>query len=186
MLFNSANIANSYEKKGAGFTLIELIIGIVVLSISLSIISTLIVPAEQKSADQIHQVKAAELGQGFLNDISARAFDEKSDRSGGRVRCGEPNDGSNDCTAEVDFGPELGENSREDYNDVDDFNGYNETKDALGLGLDSSYSNFTVDVVVQYAGGDLGLADNLAKRITVTITTPLGTAIQFATHKANF
>ena len=184
MHFNLAKRATPYAKKSTGFTLIELIIGIVVLSISLSIISTLIVPTEQKSVDQILQVKAAELGQSFLNDISARAFDENSDMSGGRVRCGEPNDGSNPCSTVL--GPEAGENSREDYNDVDDFNGYNETKDALGLGLDSSYSNFTVDVVVQYAGGDLGLADNLAKRITVTITTPLGTAIQFATHKANF
>ncbi len=65
------------------------------LSISLSIVSILIAPTEQKSADQILQVKAAELGQSLLNDISSRAFDEKSDMVGGLLRCDEPkSDGS--------------------------------------------------------------------------------------------
>ena len=179
---NKPSLANS-----RGFTLIELIVGIVVLSISLSIVSTLIAPAEQKSADQILQVKAAELGQSFLNDISSRAFDENSDMAGGLVRCGEPNDGSNDCTAQANFGPEAGENDRGLFNDVDDFDNYSLLINANAEGLDSSYNNFTIDVQVIYDGLSLGLANNLnAKRITVTVTTPLGTAIEFATHKANF
>jgi MSHA pilin protein MshD len=198
MLFKPSKIISSYSTNNAGFTLIELIIGIVVLSISLSIISTLIVPTEQKSADQIHQVKAAELGQSFLNDISARAFDHKSDMAGGRVRCGEPNDGSNPCTDASKLGPEDGiggridakEYDRKDYNDVDDFNGYKSNENSLDDSLGESYSSFIIDVDVRCAEADLGLAPSsdckLAKRITVTVTTPLGTAIKFATHKANF
>jgi len=170
-----------------GFTLIELIVGIVVLSISLSIISMLIVPAEQKSADQILQVKAAELGQSFLNDISSRAFDENSDMAGGLVRCGEPNDGSNPCTPSGNLGPEAGETTRDLFNDVDDYDDYQLNFNANNEGLHSSYTNFTIDVQVFYDGLSLGLGNNMdAKRITVTITTPLGTAIEFATHKANF
>lgn len=86
--------------KSRGFTLVEIIIGIVVLSISLSIISTLIAPAEQKSADQILQVKAAELAQSLLNDISSRAFDHNSDMAGGILRCGEnkPDGSANPCS----------------------------------------------------------------------------------------
>ena len=180
-------------KTNSGFTLIELILGIVVLSISLSIVSTFIAPAEQKSADQILQVKAAELGQSLLNDISSRAFDHKSDMAGGLVRCGEPA-GSNACTDADKLGPEDGndgridanEDDREDYNDVDDFHGYESNENALDDSLGESYSSFIVYVDVRYAGTDLGLANNLAKRITVTVTTPLGTEIKFATHKANF
>jgi len=188
MLFSSRyaspKINNSSFYNSRGFTLIEIIIGIVVLSISLSIISTLIVPTEQKSADQILQVKAAELGQSLLNDISSRAFDHNSHMAGGLVRCGEPNNTINPCSTTM--GPELGENSREDYNDVDDFHEYDLNKNALDDSLGDSYSSFIIEVDVRYAGADLGLADNLAKRITVTITTPLGTEIKFATHKANF
>ncbi len=178
------------------FTLIEIIVGIVVLSISLSIISTLIVPTEQKSADQILQVKAAELGQSLLNDISSRAFADNSDMTGGRDRCGEPGDGSNACTEPLGRDGAEG-SSRADYNDVDDFHGY-EIEDDLVDPLNSTYDNFIVEVEVIYAGDELGLAlagdcnspikpaCKLAKRITVTVTTPLGTEIKFATHKANF
>lgn len=167
-----------------GFTLIEIIIGIVVLSISLSIVSTLIAPAEQQSADQIHQVKAAELGQSLLNDISSRAFDENSDMAGGLVRCGEES-----ILCSTVMGPEtiLGiTETRATFNDVDDFHGYSEQFNAQGEGLHSSYSNFTINITVEYDGASLGLADDAAKLITVTVTTPLGTEIKFATHKANF
>ena len=48
--------------KSHGFTLIETIIGIVVLSIAFSILTTLIYPLANQSAEQVHQIKAAELG----------------------------------------------------------------------------------------------------------------------------
>ena len=186
-----SNLSNSFKShsiiNARGFTLVEIIIGIVVLSISLSIISTLIVPAEQKSADQILQVKAAELGQSFLNDISSRAFDQNSDMAGGLVRCGEPTGGSNPCTLAGNFGPDAGEINRGLFNDVDDFDGFSLHVDAKNESLDSGYSNFIIDVSVIYDGTSLGFANNnAAKRITVSVTTPLGTEIQFATHRANF
>jgi len=175
-----------------GFTLIEIIIGIVMLSISLSIVATLIAPAEEKSADQILQVKAAELGQSLLNDISSRAFDEQSDMTGGLIRCGEPNDGSNDCTATAtgtntdSFGPDAGEGNRSLFDDVDDFHLYQNHFNANNQNLHQGYTNFDLLVEVTYDGLSIGLADNDAKKITVTVTTPLGTAIKFATHKANY
>ena len=169
-----------------GFTLVEVIIAIVVLSISLAIVSSLIMPTEKQSADNILQIKAAELGQSLLNDISSRAFDHQSDMSGGRIRCGEPNVLTNPCTPANDLGAEAGESNRSLYNDVDDFNGFNSKVNAVNLGLDASYSSFIIEVAVVYAGADLGLDNLLAKRITVTVTTPLGTVMKFATHKANF
>jgi MSHA pilin protein MshD len=194
MLFKPPKIATPYTKRVYGFTLIELIIGIVVLSISLAIISTLIVPAEEKSADQILQVKAAELAQSFLNDISSRAFDENSDMAGGLVRCGEPV-GLNACTDANKLGPEDGNGGRDDkgeterglFNDVDDFDYYANKFTANDEGLAEGYNNFTIDVRVVYDGLSLGLPTIFeAKKITVSVTTPLGTKIQFATHKANF
>ena len=186
MPFNSL-LTHKTHADSRGFTLIEIIVGIVVLSISLSIISTLIVPAEQKSADQILQVKAAELGQSFLSDISSRAFDQNSDMAGGRVRCGELSLGAKPCTLTGDFGPDAGETSRGLFNDVDDFDGYSQNINANDESLHTGYSNFIIDVQVIYDGLSLGLvSNNDAKRITVSVTTSLGTKIQFATHKANF
>ena len=190
MRLKRPKLTSLYAKANSGFTLIEIIIGIVVLSISLSIVSTLIAPAEQQSADQIHQVKAAELGQSFLNDISARAFDENSDMAGGLVRCGEPDVASNPCTLVGSFGPDTVSGiteTRATFNDVDDFHTYSQQFNANDENLHTSYTNFTIDVQVTYDGLSLGLVNDLhAKLITVTITTPLGTEIKFATHKANF
>ena len=165
-----------------GFTLIEIIIGIVVLSISMAIVGSLINPAEQQSADQIQQIKAAELGQGMLDEILGRAFDDKSDMAGGRVRCGES---TIICTTIL--GPETGENNRKQYDDVDDYNGFTVKKNSTNNNLDASFNSFQIKVTVIYAGSELGLSNNnLAKRITVTVTTPLGTAIDFTGYKANF
>lgn len=172
-------------KKYKGFTLIELIIGILVLTISLSIVSTLIAPAEEKSADLVLQLKASELGQSLLNDITSRAFDENSDMSGGFFRCGEPSILLNPCSTVL--GPETGEDNRNLFDDVDDFNGFEELVNSTNESLDSGYNQFLIEVEVIYAGDDLGLANNsLAKRITVTVTTPLETNIEFTTHKTNF
>jgi len=168
-------------KQQQGFTLIELIVGIVVLSISLAIVSTLIAPAEEKSADNILQIKASELGQSLMNDITSRAFDHNSDMSGGLVRCGEAG-----TTCSITLGPEPGEATRSQYNDVDDFNGFTEKVNSTDDALDGGYNQFEISVTVIYAGTDLGLVNNLAKRITVTVTTPLGTPIEFTSHKANF
>jgi MSHA pilin protein MshD len=74
----------------AGFTLIEVIVGIVVLAIALTLITAVLGPLSQKSTEPWHQVRAAELGHSFLNEVMARSFDESSDRSGGAYRCDAP------------------------------------------------------------------------------------------------
>jgi len=164
-----------------GFTLIEIIIGIVALSISLAIVGSFLDPAEQHSADQVQQIKAAELGQGMLDEILGRAFDENSDMVGSHWRCNET--GRTACSTTLT----AEESDRSQYDDVDDYNGFNLKVTSTNNNLDASFTNFQINVSVAYAGSDLGLSNNnLAKRVTVTITTPLGTAIDFTGYKANF
>ncbi|WDE10948.1 type IV pilus modification PilV family protein [Thalassomonas haliotis] len=174
--------------KHAGFTLIEVIIGIVVLAISFSVIMRVIIPTQEHSADQIHQVKAAELAQSLLSEITGRAFDQNSDMVGGLVRC---DDATATvpvaCTNEENFGAEVGEDERSLFNDVDDYHGYSAKVNASGDDLDSSFDTFTLAVAVSYQGNELGLGnDRLAKRIMLTVTTPLGTPMTFTGYKANF
>ncbi len=177
-----------------GFTLIEMIIGLLVFAIALSLVTTLLIPAEENSVDQLHQVKAAQLAKALLNDILNRSFDENSDRDGGIYRCGEDKDrdGTTDlitenCTSEANFGTDIGENTRSDYDDVDDFNGFSTLVTATDTALDTSYSAFQLSVSVEYAGIEINSASNLsAKRITVNVTTPLNTSIQFSAYKGNY
>lgn len=173
------------NKAYAGFTLIETVIGIVVLSIAFSIMTTLIYPAITKSADQIHQIRAAELGQSLLNEIQGRAFDQNSDMAGGIVRCGET--GAANCTAQASLGNEEADN-RSLFNDVDDYNNLL-LKDSLNNDLSGIYKGYSVSVTVtndsDYDGSYDGV-DNIAKLITVVVTTPTGQNISFSTYKANF
>ncbi|MFQ3208706.1 MAG: MSHA pilin protein MshD [Colwellia sp.] len=178
-------------KQHKGFTLIEVIIGMVVLAISFSVLTTLIHPVAQQSADQLHQVKAAELAKSVLNEIQNKAFDNNSDMAGGRVRCGET--GEVECTSTI--GAEEGE-TRTVFNDVDDYNGLEYGNEYTKGGIENSqgevislYTGYSMRISVindaNYNGS--GSLDNkTAKLITVTITTPTDFAMSFSTYRANF
>lgn len=189
------NKRGRHSHKCAGFTLIEVIVGMVTLSIALSVVINLIVPTEQQSADQIHQIKAAELGQSLLDEILGRSFDENSDHVGSIWRCDEI--AQNLCTLTPSLGPDPAEivssvGVRSLFNDVDDYNGYEVLGTSTDGSLDDGYDSFTIAVTVVYDDANvlgLGLSPKgtpLAKLITVTITTPLKTEIKFASYKANF
>ncbi len=184
-----------------GFTLVEAIVGIVLLAISFSILTTLIYPIAEQSADQLHQVKAAELAQSVLNEIQNKSFDENSDRAGGIVRCAEL---GTSCSTVM--GKE-GSETRATFNDVDDYNGLQygslygqgEVENSTGQVL-SGYSGYAMQITVCNDANYDGACYNAppppaiipsnevstAKLITVIITTPTGNSIPFATYRDNF
>jgi len=170
------------NKINQGFTLIEVIIGIVTMSIALSIITTLLLPTAEQSAEQIHQIRAAELGQSLMNEIISKSFDENSDRAGGRVRCGE---NGTSCTANADLGDD-GEANVDLFNDVDDYNGTSQND----LILDSLYNGFSVSISVcndaDYNGCTGTENAETAKLITITVTDSFGNPITFATYRTNY
>lgn len=186
-------------RQQAGFTLVELVIGIVVLAIALTVITGVLGPLYQRSTDPWHQVRAAELGHSFMNEIMARSFDEQSDRADGSYRCDaltEPTPVTPwPCTDAINFGPEAGE-TRISFNDVDDFHNFSASGDAitniLANPLTGLYSNYQVAIDVAYDGNFNGVmneadpAERLAKRILVSVTTPSGEVIQFAAYRSNW
>lgn len=169
-----------------GVTLIELIVGIVVLAISLGIITSVLGPLFIKSTDPWHQVRAAELGHSLMNEILARSYDENASRSGNLLRCNE--NGAPACTAAANFGPD-GE-SRVDFDDVDDFAGFSTPGDTLtnsvGDDLTDVYRSYQASVSVSYAGAEVGMAAQQVKRVLVTITTPTGATVEFSAYKGNW
>ena len=173
-----------------GFTLIETIIGIVVLGISFAILTSLIHPLSQQSAEQLHQVKAAALANSVLNEIQNKAFDNNSDMSGGIVRCGEATAPA--CTLSNALGPDDGETSRALFDDVDDYNGLDygagQIENSQGAVL-STYLGYQMSISVcndaNYDGSCSG-DNSSAKLITVTITIPTNFPMNFSTYRTNF
>ena len=187
-----------------GFTLIELIIGIVVFTIIMLVIIGVIGPQSRLSIEPIWQVRASELAQSLLTEMNAKSFDEQSDHSGGNTRCNE----GQSCTASGSLGPDSGE-SRDSYDDVDDYHGLDQ-RDGNILNVqgqamlnngESLYQGFRAQVSVYYDSNEDGINDDDAdqngvpdtgtlvanvKRITITVTTPGGEPLTFASYRWNF
>ena len=179
--------------KVKGFTLIELIIGIVMFAIALSIITALIAPQAKKSAEPIIALRASEFGQSLMNEIQSKSFDEHSDRSAPFRRCGETTLGAEPCTAEGDLGVDnlgAGLETRTSYNDVDDYIALSNQPITNSLGeVLSEYSDFNLVVTVEYDSdfNELTINDGTTfKRITIEVTSPLGEVYGFSAYKGNY
>lgn len=164
-----------HRKCANGFTLLELVIGIVVFTISLTVVLSLIVPQAEQTAEPFRQVKAAKLGQSLMNDILSRSYDENSDRSPPFVTC----NAKGNCSTTL--GPE--EANEDDYDDVDDYNGY--TVNDVG----GNYSSFGFTVTVDYDSdlNDSTPTDGLTfKRIDIAVTAPDGQVYNFSAYRGSY
>lgn len=175
-------LVNHHRK---GFTLIELIVGILLFGIALSIVITLVVNQTQQSISPVLQTRAAALAKSLSDEILGRAFDENSMLDGSLVRCGE---NGTACTAAASLGPEE---SRENYDDVDDYNNLfansgGNIESALGQSITAGsanlYQGFSVDVVVEY-DNSLG---SIGKRVTISVTTPGNDVLDFTFFRMNY
>lgn len=185
-----------------GITLIEVVIGIVVMGIALTLLATVLAPQAVVHLSPMYQVRASELGKTFIADILTRAFDENSDRTGGETFCG-PVTGSEvstgNCTIPLSFGSEVGE-TFDTFNDVDDFHDYcgaanrltgSTLANLLNLSAGSAYENYQIEVCVSAAGAELipgiGASDGtVAKRIDVTVFVPDGSSVAFTSYRSNY
>lgn len=194
-----SEIALNNQGRQRGVTLIELVAVIVILAISLAGVTAAISSAISRSSDVMLETRAVALAQSYLDEILSRRFDENS------APRGIPPCRAN-CTAEVNFGPDGGETSRADYDDVDDYHGLDEGYEQTNPLQDAEgnerldYENFRVRIEVRYLQLGVGEAEeNLAtalndltdvqdaKLITVTVShvsQPDGWL--FSVYKANF
>ena len=181
--------------KSQGFSLLELVIGLTVLALTLTLISAVIVPLQQRSGGIWQQVRSAELAQAVLAEVLSRAFDENSPRSGGLLRCNES--GAANCAASIPACPASGmtslteETNRADWDDVDDYHCFRANADSLtdllGQSLQQRYSGYQLAIEVAYVGVELGFADDSrVKRIALTVTDPSGQSLRYSAIKGNW
>ncbi len=189
--------ATNHQK---GFTLIESIIGIIILGFALLILVTGVFSSASKSHQATYQSQAAALGHSVMTDILSRQFDEQSDPNGGQYRCGEiiSNIVISDCS--TNLGSDTGETSADTFNDVDDFMGCwgdavqctsGLTNYPLNQLIDPSsadeYKNFTVEITVAYADVD-GSGDAITpyKKIEITLFAGNHAQYTFSAYRGNY
>ncbi len=167
-----------------GYSLIELIITIVVTSIVMVIFFSIFGKNQLQSTSPVIQVKAAQLGQAYLEEISLKAYDENSPVGNAR-RC------NSGVPAPSCSGAPLGSDSetRIQFDDVDDYNGLSESppRDAFNQ-IRTGFSSFSVNISVTYAGTDFSLPLQSLKKIEVTVTPPEaeGGLYVFTQYRGNF
>ncbi|AWB68810.1 prepilin-type cleavage/methylation domain-containing protein [Saccharobesus litoralis] len=181
-----------------GFTLIEIVIGIVVFSIAITIVTSVLSPLTTRSVDPLVQVRATELAQGLLEEISAKSFDEQSTKVLGSARCGETGLGAAacttipSCTTPGTATAATEETDREDYDDVDDYHCLSQSGSNILAGDGdplSIYQGFQVAVLVGYDQGMDGTTASSpenAKLVTVTVTAPNQQTFAFSSYRFNY
>ena len=191
-------------KKVRGFTLIEIIIGIVVLSIALTGGLSLLISQVDAYRDPLIKEKSVQIAKRVVHEIQIRAYDEKSDIGGGIFRCSETVGGISRCSAEYGT-DDPGELMLDTLDDVDDFDtaklcpklsgSYSCSDNYLPVvyffsdaaatqkKYNDYYAGFLVkiEVVPAKISGD----EDSAKKITVTVRQSDGLEIEYSFIKAN-
>ncbi|TQV88543.1 type IV pilus modification PilV family protein [Aliikangiella coralliicola] len=164
-----------------GYSLIELIITIALTGIAVIIFFSVFAVTQRQSVEPVFQVKSAELGQAYLEEIGLKRYDENSP-TGNALRCDAPSAPA--CSGAL--GAEGGE-TRVLFDDIDDYHNLSDSppQDALGNNR-TGFNSFTVNVSVTYAGTDFGLTAQALKRIQVTVIAPDTSRYVFSQYRGNF
>lgn len=202
------------NSRESGFTLLELVLGIVLLAIALLMLLSVLLPQARNRPQPIYQARAMELAQTMLQEVLSRSYDELSDRQGvstlNKYRyCGAINanleESSGPCTAPSAYGPEGAELNAKLadgtpnftlYNDVDDFQLFclaplTGAQVAAVQGLDTSlYQGYGVQLCIDSYPAGLGLTErdggDVAKRIRVTVTMPSQESLVLTDYRSNY
>jgi MSHA pilin protein MshD len=138
-----------------GFTLLEVLIASVILSLAVAALSQAIVSGQSHAYDSLHRMRAMALAQSLMEEIIALPY--------------------RDPQGTTAAGPDAGENRRDRFDNMDDFHGYTETAGTLadyeGELYDQPYQMFARQVTATYKTTTLdghGAVKGLEIRVVVS------------------
>ncbi|XOV84060.1 MAG: prepilin-type N-terminal cleavage/methylation domain-containing protein [bacterium] len=166
----------------SGFTLVETIVAMMIVSIAALAMASALGFAFSRSADGLLEAKVVYVAQAYLEEIQARRYDEVT-----------PTGGTPPCQTAVpcsSLGPDT--ESREHFDDVDDYHGLLDSPPRDGLNqVMPGFAGFAVAVDVSYASATQVAAWHLddasdAKIVSLTVTTPDGHIRPFVMIRGNY
>ncbi|MEM1437189.1 MAG: prepilin-type N-terminal cleavage/methylation domain-containing protein [Pseudomonadota bacterium] len=167
-----------------GFTLVETIISMVVISIAVLGITSTLAFSLKRQSDGLWQSKAAALGTTFMEEILARRFDEQTP-VGGEPPCAPT---TTPCSPPAGFAD--GE-ARSAFDDVDDYDGLDEQppRDESGVPM-AEFSGYRVQISVRYPSAAqqaaLGVTGTDIKVVDLRVTPPGQSPLLFSFVRANW
>lgn len=144
-----------------GFTLIELIVAMVVISVALVGVLSVINYTTAHSADPVLRQQAIAIAEAYMEEIALKSY----------------------ADPDVD-----GEATRDLYDDVDDYDGLADSgardqTDTPISGLEAYLVDVSVAAPQDFGPGGSGVT---GKKIVVTVTNPAGESLTLASYRANF
>ena len=173
------------RKQNQGFTLVELVMTIVIIGVASVGITAALGFGLRHQSDGISYARSVTLAQAYMEDIMGKRYDENTP-IGGVPAC---SPSTTPCSLAANFND--GE-SRHQFDDVDDFNGVDDSPPLNVDGTDrDAFARYRVQVNVAYANAaqisGFGLTDTTdAKIITVTVTSPGTNPLTFQAIRTNF
>lgn len=142
------------NKAQRGFTLIELIIFIIIVSVAVVGILTVMNTVVKSSADPMVRKQAMALADSVLEEILLKSYSDPD-------------------------ASEAGETGRNNYDDIDDYNGKTQT---LFTDLPSEVSGYTISITV---GSPASLNGIIMKQVTVNVAKG-AESISMTGYRANY
>lgn len=188
-----------YDKYN-GFSLIELVVAIVILSAGVTVFITLIINTARNSVDPQIRVQGNAIARAYLEEIMLTSFCEPGfDPDGdGLTECSSTvvgegcteavcaNASTNTCGGQFEAGG--AESGRSVFDDVCDYNNLidvgAEDQNGIPVGLPDYTVNVTVDDTVSLNG--LSGANGQVVRINVNVTHTTGRTMSLSGYKTNF
>ena len=192
---------NQHASKNNGFSLIELVVAIVILSIGTTAFITLVLSTTENSIDPQIRVQGNAIARAYLEEIMLKSFcdpdwdkntDADADPSTDPQNC--PVDCNvSACTGCSVIGVGWAVEARENYDDVCDYNGLNDVgaRDQTDAGVIAGLEDYTVDVnvldTIAINLNGLNGGDGEVVRIDITVThVPTGQTMALSSYKANY
>ena len=193
---NKSTISNT------GFSLIELVIAIVILSIGVTGLLTLVLGTTKHSVDPQVRVQGNAIARAYLEEIMLNSFCEPNfDPDGdGLTECSSTtvgegcteaacaNASTNTCGGQFAVGG--AETGRSVFDDVCDYNGLTDVgaRDQTGGAVITGLEDYTVNVTVVDTAtlNILSGANGQVVRIDITVTHSSGETMELSSYKTNF
>jgi len=141
-----------------GFTLMEALLATVVLAFVVAALSQAIVVGQMQTYDAMHSGRAVALAEAMMEEVLVLPYDDPG--------------------GDVTIGPDAGETTRQDFDDIDDYHGFAEAADAItdaeGNPYDDLYQGFTRSVTVTADDVDVAAFGATQPGLTITVTVQEG------------
>ena len=156
MEYDAPNIYRICRRRGLprGFTLLEVLVASSILSFAVLALVQAVAAGQSQTFDSLKRARATALAESLLEEVLSKPYD--------------------DPQGEATFGPDPGESTRDDLDNIDDYHGYADTAgslaDSAGVIYPTTFQKYDRSVSVQAQTQTIAALGGAHTGVLVTVT----------------